>query len=48
MVCDSNETDLNINIHAVMLPQDAGTSLESNLKNGDAGEFSVYASYLVN
>jgi len=48
MVCDTNETDLNINIPAVMLPQDAGASLESNLKNGDAGEFFVYASYLVN
>ena len=48
MVCDTNETDLNINIPAVMLPQDAGASLESNLKNGDAGEFFVYASYSVN
>lgn len=43
MVCDGNETELNIHIPAVMLPQDAGASLENNLKNGDSGDFSVDA-----
>lgn len=42
MVCDRNETDLNINIPAVMLPQDAGASLESTIKNGVAGELFVF------
>lgn len=31
MVCESNETDVDIRIPAVMLPQDAGASLESSL-----------------
>ncbi|KAG0457422.1 hypothetical protein HPP92_022579 [Vanilla planifolia] len=31
MVCERNETDLEINIPAVMLPQDAGASLENIL-----------------
>lgn len=48
MVCDGNETDLNINIPAVMLPHDAGASLESNLKHGDAGDFCFYGNYLTN
>lgn len=43
MVCDSNETELNINIPAVMLPQDAGASLESNLRNGDAVSVQLYS-----
>ncbi|KAF8380221.1 hypothetical protein HHK36_027703 [Tetracentron sinense] len=33
MVCERNETDLDIRIPAVMLPQDAGASLENNMKN---------------
>jgi signal peptide peptidase-like 2B len=37
MVCDKNETDLNINIAAVMLPKDAGVSLEELLKDGHSG-----------
>ena len=41
MVCDRNETDLNIKIPAVMLPQDAGASLESSLKHGFSGNFPV-------
>lgn len=43
MVCDGNETDLNINIPAVMLPQDAGASLEHNLKRGDAVSVQLYS-----
>ncbi|KAK1284340.1 Signal peptide peptidase-like 4 [Acorus calamus] len=34
MVCDSNETNLHINIPAVMLPRDAGERLETYLKRG--------------
>ncbi|KAK4786526.1 hypothetical protein SAY86_010359 [Trapa natans] len=33
MVCEANETDININIPAVMLPLDAGESLEKLLTN---------------
>ncbi|KAH7691728.1 Peptidase A22B signal peptide peptidase protein [Dioscorea alata] len=43
MVCDRNETDLNINIPAVMLPQDAGASLESTIKNGVAVAVQLYS-----
>lgn len=39
MVCDRNETDLNISIPAVMLPQDAGASLETSLQHGSSGSF---------
>lgn len=39
MVCDHNETDLNIGIPAVMLPQDAGASLETSLQHASAGNF---------
>ncbi|KMZ67662.1 Signal peptide peptidase-like 2 [Zostera marina] len=35
MVCDLNETALDINIPAVMLPQDAGLSLQNSLKSGE-------------
>ncbi|CAA7399055.1 unnamed protein product [Spirodela intermedia] len=34
MVCDPNETDLHIGIPAVMLPKDAGASLEGSLQSG--------------
>ena len=37
MVCEQNETDLDIKIPAVMLPQDAGASLEKLLLNGSSG-----------
>ncbi|XP_074561264.1 signal peptide peptidase-like 5, partial [Curcuma longa] len=36
MVCDPNERDLNITIPAVMLPQDAGASLERVLQLGSS------------
>lgn len=39
MICDHNETDLNIGIPAVMLPQDAGASLETSLQHASAGNF---------
>lgn len=42
MVCDPNETDLNISISAVMLPQDAGANLESSVKSGASGESSIW------
>lgn len=38
MVCNRNETDLHINIPAVMLPQDAGASLEASIKSGVSGK----------
>lgn len=37
MVCEGNETDLEIGIPAVMLPQDAGASLEKYIMNGSVG-----------
>lgn len=33
MVCEANETDVSIEIPAVMLPQDAGASLEKLIAN---------------
>lgn len=41
MVCERNETDINIGIPAVMLPQDAGTDLEDKIKNNSRGMISV-------
>lgn len=38
MVCDPDETDLDIHIPAVMLPQDAGASLEKMLMNTSSGK----------
>ncbi|KAJ4806042.1 signal peptide peptidase [Rhynchospora pubera] len=43
MVCDQNETDLNINIAAVMLPKDAGISLEELLKEGHSVSLQLYS-----
>ncbi|KAK1313519.1 Signal peptide peptidase-like 4 [Acorus calamus] len=43
MVCDSNETNPHINIPAVMLPQDAGESLESYLKKGTPVSVQLYS-----
>lgn len=40
MVCDPNETDLHIGIPAVMLPKDAGASLEGSLRSGVPGKAS--------
>ncbi|GMP96300.1 hypothetical protein CsSME_00045000 [Camellia sinensis var. sinensis] len=42
MVCEPDETDLNIHIPAVILPQDAGTSLEKMLMNSSSGNFPYY------
>ena len=42
MVCEPDETDLDIKIPAVMLPQDAGASLEKMLRNSSSGEFFFY------
>lgn len=39
MVCEPDETDLDIKIPAVMLPQEAGASLEKMLRNSSSGEF---------
>ncbi|KAG8374983.1 hypothetical protein BUALT_Bualt10G0052300 [Buddleja alternifolia] len=38
MVCEPDETDLVIQIPAVMLPVDAGVTLEKMLSNGSSGE----------
>jgi len=38
MVCEPDETDLNIHIPAVMLPLDAGTRLEKMLTTTSSGE----------
>lgn len=38
MVCDPHETDLDIKIPSVMVPQDAGTSLEKMLSNNSSGK----------
>ncbi|XP_019709687.1 signal peptide peptidase-like 4 isoform X2 [Elaeis guineensis] len=43
MVCDPNETDLNISISAVMLPQDAGASLDSSVKSGASVAVQLYS-----
>lgn len=47
MVCDQNETDLNINIAAVMLPKDAGVSLEKLLQEGHSGYIQIPLSFTV-
>lgn len=46
MVCEDRETDLNISIPAVMLPQDAGTILEDDLKNNSRGMLPLFCLYL--
>lgn len=38
MVCEPDETDLDIHIPAVMLPQDAGGSLEKMLTSNSSGK----------
>ncbi|XP_042376882.1 signal peptide peptidase-like 5 [Zingiber officinale] len=43
MVCDPNESDLNITIPAVMLPQDAGASLERALQLGSSVAVQIYS-----
>lgn len=39
MVCDSKETDLDINIPAVLLPKDAGGALQRQLTHGQGKYF---------
>ncbi|KAI8569594.1 hypothetical protein RHMOL_Rhmol02G0290000 [Rhododendron molle] len=43
MVCEPNDTDLDINIPAIMLPQDAGTTLEWMLKKSSAVSVQLYS-----
>lgn len=38
MVCEDAEDDVDIHIPAVMLPQDAGTSLEDSIKKNSNGK----------
>lgn len=38
MVCEPDETALDIHIPAVMLPQDAGTTLENMLMSNSVGK----------
>lgn len=42
MVCDPDETDLDIHIPAVMLPQDAGSSLEKLILERPSGKLLVF------
>jgi signal peptide peptidase-like protein 2B len=48
MVCEANETDIDIGIPAVMLPQDAGETLKNYLQNKSTGmlHFFCYCVYL--
>ncbi|CAK9134401.1 unnamed protein product [Ilex paraguariensis] len=43
MVCEPNETDISIGIPAVMLPQDAGASLQERIKNNSAVSVQLYS-----
>ncbi|GAA0160885.1 aspartic protease [Lithospermum erythrorhizon] len=43
MVCDSNESDINIGIPSVMLPQDAGVTLIRNINNHSAVSVQLYS-----
>ncbi|KAJ8900611.1 hypothetical protein K2173_025388 [Erythroxylum novogranatense] len=43
MVCEPDETDLIIGIPAVMLPQDAGASLENHIKNKSVVHVQLYS-----
>ncbi|KAL5747509.1 hypothetical protein ACOSP7_024511 [Xanthoceras sorbifolium] len=43
MVCEPDETDLDIHIPAVMLPQDAGSTLEKMLMNGSTVSVQLYS-----
>ena len=48
MVCEVNETDVKIGIAAVMLPQDAGASLEKYLTSSSTGlHFSIFIHSLI-
>lgn len=48
MVCDPDETDLDIHIPAVMLPQDAGTSLEKMLISNSSGKLFLLSAFIEN
>ncbi|KAK7389940.1 hypothetical protein VNO78_25237 [Psophocarpus tetragonolobus] len=43
MVCEENETDVDIGIPAVMLPQDAGLNLEKHIKNNSNVSIQLYS-----
>lgn len=43
MVCEKNETDLDINIPAVLLPKDAGSALHTLLTNGNTVSVQLYS-----
>lgn len=43
MVCDGNETELDIGIPAVMLPQDAGVSLKNSIKHKKSVAVQLYS-----
>ncbi|KAK4418619.1 Signal peptide peptidase-like 2 [Sesamum alatum] len=43
MVCEANETDVNIHIPVVMLPQDAGASLKQLMMNGSHVSIQMYS-----
>ncbi|KAF1869457.1 hypothetical protein Lal_00022863 [Lupinus albus] len=43
MVCEDNETDVNIGIPAVMLPQDAGINLEKHIRNNSIVSIQLYS-----
>lgn len=47
MVCEENETDVTIGIPAVMLPQDAGDSLEKDLKNNISGVYLISTNLVI-
>lgn len=42
MVCEANETDVDIGIPTVMLPQDAGENLENHILNNSVGMFQFF------
>ncbi|KAG9129010.1 hypothetical protein Leryth_021704 [Lithospermum erythrorhizon] len=43
MVCEPDETDLDIHIPVMMLPQDAGASLEKKISNGSSVSVQLYS-----
>ncbi|KAL9435119.1 hypothetical protein AB3S75_021392 [Citrus x aurantiifolia] len=43
MVCESNDTDVDIRIPAIMLPQDAGANLEKLIKNYSVVSVQLYS-----
>ena len=46
MVCEANETDVDIGIPAVMLPQDAGENLKNHILNNSVGIFHFLCEYV--